>query len=492
MSINSVTPTVYPYQCRSRRNLRGEDWRPVVGFEGTYEVSNMGRVRSLDRVSVDKNGRRVRYRGVVRRQSLGAGGYPVVSLKSGKGSVRRVHLLVAAAFHDPPSEEDEVVRHLNGDRLDGRAVNLRWGSASANMLDKVRHGTDNRGDRHWNVKASDDQVRAMFELRAQGLSITETAGAFQLSRAHTAAILRGVWRSYEVDNPVVEGVAPIPDLIEFLYDDPASEPDEIWLPVLGWEGLYEVSNQARVRSLRRGGMILHERRGRLGHRSVTLTAGGVPTGAFVHRLVAEAFISPASFEGAVVRHLNGDPTDNRIENLEWGTYADNMADAFRHGTQGPGELRPHHKLTETDVREIRRIAREGVTHAEIGRRFGVTGAHASSVARGRSWSHVDAAVSQKRSEQAAAITAIQRAEIQRLADEGFLRARIADRVGVSPSSVLRVLGPTELSDQRKRAKKYTPEILRLVAAGVPQNQIAEKFGVSRAAVCRKAKQLKKA
>ena len=332
----------------------------------------------------------------------------------------------------------------------------------------------------------------MFELRAQGLSITEIADAFGLSSAHTAAILRGVWRRYDVDNPTLEEVAPTPDLAEFLSDNLTSEPDESWRPVVGWDGLYEVSNKARVRSLRRGGMILRSKRNRGGHWIVALTRGGKPTGGLVHRLVAEAFIGPAPFEGAIVRHLNGDPADNRIDNLAWGTHADNLADAVRHGTQGRGELRPYHKLTDDKVREIRRLALEGISYADIGRQFGITRTQASSVARGESWDHIDSPTSPKRRERSKPITDAQREEVRRLAAGGLTRRQIADRLRISLTSTCRILGPTKLVDQLKRAKAHTPEILRLVAAGMPQKQIAEKFGVSRAAVCRKAKRLRQA
>jgi hypothetical protein len=114
---------------------------------------------------------------------------------------------------------------------------------------------------------------------------------------------------------------------------------EQWLPVVGWEGLYEVSDRGRVRSLRRptkvgvrGGRLLRQNvRPDYGYRRVDLTHAGRRSTRTVHTLVAEAFVpNPQGYP--LVRHLNGVPGDSRADNLGWGTYAMNVADAQRHGT----------------------------------------------------------------------------------------------------------------------------------------------------------------
>lgn len=111
---------------------------------------------------------------------------------------------------------------------------------------------------------------------------------------------------------------------------------EQWRPVVGYEGLYEVSDRGRVRSyLRRpdGQLLNTSPRGRgQGHLGGTLTsADGSKRGFFVHQEVAKAFLGPAPFEDAIVRHLNDIPTDNRVENLAWGTRLENQQDAVRNG-----------------------------------------------------------------------------------------------------------------------------------------------------------------
>lgn len=96
---------------------------------------------------------------------------------------------------------------------------------------------------------------------------------------------------------------------------------EIWKPVVGYEGLYEVSNLGNVRSVKK---IIkpHIIKGYLG---VSLCKGGVKKKLFIHRLVAFAFpeICGEYFEGAVCNHKNENKLDNRAENLEWCTVAEN-------------------------------------------------------------------------------------------------------------------------------------------------------------------------
>ena len=118
-----------------------EGWRAVVGYEGYYEVSDRGRVRSLERSFVDSIGRTRKFPGVEMSTPIGSGGYPSVYLKrSGSVFSTAVHRLVADAFLGAKEVGQEVC-HKNGNKFDPRASNLRWGSRSSNILDEVKHGT---------------------------------------------------------------------------------------------------------------------------------------------------------------------------------------------------------------------------------------------------------------------------------------------------------------------------------------------------------------
>ena len=118
---------------------------------------------------------------------------------------------------------------------------------------------------------------------------------------------------------------------------------EQWRPVVGYEGLYEVSSTGQVRSIARmvdrprsGAMAIKSRirkqfTKRTGHKSTSLSRDGKIVSVDIHRLVAAAFIGPCP-SGMEVRHLNGDAADNRVRNLKYGTRQENVQDMIEHGT----------------------------------------------------------------------------------------------------------------------------------------------------------------
>jgi hypothetical protein len=126
---------------------------------------------------------------------------------------------------------------------------------------------------------------------------------------------------------------------------------EQWKPVVGYESTYVVSDAGRVKRiesvvwnckgyyLTRKERVLKPGNDKDGYQLIGLCQNGVRTTKKVHRLVLEAFVGPAP-EGALTRHLNGDCRDNRLENLAWGTAAENAADMETHGTRRRGEA--HH------------------------------------------------------------------------------------------------------------------------------------------------------
>lgn len=115
-----------------------EQWLPVVGHEGAYEVSDRGNVRSLDREITTKNGKRYTRRGVALAPRRHTQGYPQVHL-SGRGSVS-IHRLVLEAFIGPCPTGLEAC-HNDGNPENNHAANLRWDTHAGNMQDRLAHGT---------------------------------------------------------------------------------------------------------------------------------------------------------------------------------------------------------------------------------------------------------------------------------------------------------------------------------------------------------------
>jgi hypothetical protein len=121
--------------------------------------------------------------------------------------------------------------------------------------------------------------------------------------------------------------------------------DERWLPIPGYEGLYDVSDLGQVRSVPRTDARGVPRKGvirklstRNGYYSTRLYKHGESKAYSMHVLVLTAFVGPRP-DGMVVRHLNGNPSDNRLDNLSWGTPSTNQLDSVRHGT--------HHEARKT-------------------------------------------------------------------------------------------------------------------------------------------------
>lgn len=171
-------------------------------------------------------------------------------------------------------------------------------------------------------------------------------------------------------------------------------PGEIWKPVVGFEGLYEVSNMGRVKALRKKRLRVYPEKvlkagdHEFGYKQVSIYRNGKQWQASVHRLVLLAFVGPPPEGAPWACHNNGDPADNRLENLRWDTPAGNHADKSAHGTWQGGENNPAAKLTEQDVLVIRELSAEGLGQRKIARMFGVAKPTVKRILSGKTWSHV--------------------------------------------------------------------------------------------------------
>lgn len=107
----------------------------------------------------------------------------------------------------------------------------------------------------------------------------------------------------------------------------------------------------------------------------------------VHRLMYQTFVGDIP-EGIMIRHLDDDPRNNRIENLATGTQKDNMADAKRNGIFPRGSTNGRSKLSESDVIKIKSLL-DHQKQTEIASLFGVSRRTISFIQQGKTWKHVD-------------------------------------------------------------------------------------------------------
>lgn len=132
-------------------------------------------------------------------------------------------------------------------------------------------------------------------------------------------------------------------------------PGEQWRPIPGWDG-YEVSDHGHLMSYkRREPRLMRFYAMDTGHLRTTLTRSAIDRHTFlIHQLVLLAFRGPCP-EGQEIRHLDGDPTNNCLSNLRYGTRSENVCDRLRHGTHNQGRkthcpARHPYDATNTRVR----------------------------------------------------------------------------------------------------------------------------------------------
>ncbi len=162
---------------------------------------------------------------------------------------------------------------------------------------------------------------------------------------------------------------------------------EEWKPVTNYEGIYEVSSQGRVKSLKQNA----SRRKRIlkpcaknGYLSVNLFKDGACKHAYIHRLVAEAFINnPDNLKE--VNHKDCDKTNNSVSNLEWCSRKQNLEHSYKNGLKRTGENHGGHKLTQEQVDEIRSSS---LSQKELAKKFKVRQCTISAILRNKLWKEV--------------------------------------------------------------------------------------------------------
>lgn len=175
------------------------------------------------------------------------------------------------------------------------------------------------------------------------------------------------------------------------------EGSEFWLAIVDYEGMYEVSNLGRVKSLDRvdsrgwaiKGRIMKMFLNRAGYFKVQLFCNGKPSTRLVSRLVAQAFISNPENK-PTVNHLNGNKASNVVENLEWATHEENSKHAVATGLRPPnrGIKNGQSKLTPALIHRARTLNEVGHGQRKIAKLFGVSKSCIASALKGTNWKHL--------------------------------------------------------------------------------------------------------
>jgi len=158
-----------------------EIWKDIVGYEGSYQISDFGRITSYDRISID--GRRLK--GCIKKLSIHHTGYLHASLYS---KLFLVHRLVAEAFIPNPENKPDI-NHINGCKIDNRVINLEWTDDFMNQQHSYKTVLF-----HANAKLTPNDVENIRALLNSGYPQMKIAAMFSVDPTTISKINTGkIW-----------------------------------------------------------------------------------------------------------------------------------------------------------------------------------------------------------------------------------------------------------------------------------------------------------
>ena len=164
-----------------------EVWKDIKGYEGLYQVSNLGRVKSLAHVTIQKNGSKLSVKGRILKPNVRKEGYHRVGLYRGHSKPKWyfVHRLVCGAFHENPDNKP-CVNHIDENKANNKASNLEWCTYEENN----NHGTHNARTAKANSKTVGQYTRE-GKLVKIWQSTMEVERQLGFGHSHTSAVARG-------------------------------------------------------------------------------------------------------------------------------------------------------------------------------------------------------------------------------------------------------------------------------------------------------------
>jgi DNA-directed RNA polymerase specialized sigma subunit len=172
---------------------------------------------------------------------------------------------------------------------------------------------------------------------------------------------------------------------------------EVWKNISDYEGVYQVSNMGRIKSLRRLDSIGKSRKERLlisipnaeGYIRTELNKNGKRHMFSTHRLVAKAFLANPTNKPQI-NHLDGNKQNNLLSNLEWCSPSENIIHAHKNGLSKPvkGEQVGTHKLSEKEAKEIRNLKGKGLSQIVIGKMFNISHSTVGRIQNNKCWVNI--------------------------------------------------------------------------------------------------------
>lgn len=321
-----------------------EIWKDIDGYDGAYQISNYGKVKSVERkvynpaVLGDNDYRTVPE--LIRKHNIMKGYHCITLLKDGTKKSCRVAKLVMQAFGTPQPSDKHQISYIDGNKDNLFIDNLKWVLPSESIKLAIADGRIKPHSEERKRKIS-ERFRELWknpEYRASESERMRKRWSDKECRERTLESMREAGRKRREKNAEIRA-SRLPKEVYHVPD----EEGEIWADIDGFEGQYQVSNHGRIKSCDR--ILPHKTHGtwhikeRLlkqvttpyGYMSASFHLGeGKMQTVRVHRMVAIAFI-PNPMNLPQVNHIDGNKQNNHVSNLEWVTEHENTDHAWSHG-----------------------------------------------------------------------------------------------------------------------------------------------------------------